>query len=61
MDPKEPLQHECPMCGERMRLKRHQRVRRIPGRAEEKPVEIVEWECPECDYFEEFDEEAAGR
>jgi hypothetical protein len=50
------------MCGEKMRLKRHARVRHIPGTAEEKPVEIVEWECPECDYFEEFDEDAtAGR
>jgi C4-type Zn-finger protein len=56
---KEPsdLQHECPMCGERMRLRTHTRVRQVPGLPEQKTIEITEWECPECDYFEEFDED----
>jgi predicted RNA-binding Zn-ribbon protein involved in translation (DUF1610 family) len=48
------VQHECPMCGESMRLKRHTRVRHIPGLPEARTIEIVEWECPECDYFEEY-------
>jgi hypothetical protein len=38
-----------------MRLKRHERIRQIPGTAEKRAIEVVEWECPECDYFEEFD------
>jgi hypothetical protein len=47
------------MCGESMRLRRHTRTRRIPGLSEEKSIEVVEWECPECDYFEEPEEPAA--
>jgi hypothetical protein len=43
------------MCGETMKIKRHVRVRQIPGLAEPKTIEVVEWECPECDYFEEYD------
>lgn len=42
------------MCGESMRLKRHTRVRHIPGIPEGKTFEVAEWECPECDYFEEY-------
>ena len=50
------------MCGESMRLKRRTQERHIPGHSDAKTIEIVEWECPECDYFEEFvpDAERAG-
>ena len=48
------------MCAERMRLKRHSRVQVLPGRAEQKQVEVLEWECPECDYFEEASEDASS-
>ena len=58
MNEPEAVQHECPMCGESMRLRRHTRVRQIPGLPEQKPFEVVEWECPECDYFEEFQDES---
>jgi C4-type Zn-finger protein len=51
------LQRECPMCGEAMRLRPHTRVRRIPGTTEDKTIETEEWECPECDYFEERSED----
>ena len=54
---KEP-QRSCPMCGETMRLKRRTRVEPIPGLPEQKSVDLAEWECPECDYFEEYDEGA---
>jgi hypothetical protein len=47
------------MCGENMRLKPHTRLQTIPGTAETKPIEVIEWECPECDYFEEFDKGTA--
>ncbi len=45
------------MCGETMRLRTHTRVERIPGTIEDKTVETEEWECPECDYFEERSED----
>lgn len=48
------------MCGEMMRLKTRSRVQQIPGLPGQKTVELVEWECPECDYFEEFDEDHAA-
>jgi hypothetical protein len=61
VDEPDVVQHECPMCGERMRLRRHERVRRIPGHPEERGIEVLEWECPECDYFEEFEDPGPGK
>jgi C4-type Zn-finger protein len=55
------LQHECPMCGEMMRLKTHERLVQIPGLPEVRKHEVTEWECPECDYFEEYDAKESGR
>jgi C4-type Zn-finger protein len=52
-----PETRECPLCGERMRLKDTELVDTIPGTAEAKRHKIVEWICPECDYFEEVEEE----
>jgi hypothetical protein len=31
-------------------------VERIPGTTQSVTRETPEWRCPECDYFEEFDE-----
>jgi hypothetical protein len=49
---------ECPMCGEWMRLRETQAVTRLPG---DKVItrSAREWSCPECDYFEEAEEEGA--
>ena len=46
---------ECPMCGEFMRLVTRQHSEHVPGLPA--PVEHVvnEWICPECDYFEDAD------
>lgn len=49
---------ECPLCGERMRLKEYEQVSLIPGTGETKKRMVNEWVCPECDYFEEYDEES---
>ena len=49
---------ECPMCGEYMRLRDVEQVQRIPGTLQDSRRMIVEWICPECDYFEEADENA---
>lgn len=49
---------ECPLCGERMRLKVREQVDYIPGQSQTVRREIKEWICPDCDYFEEFEEDS---
>jgi transposase len=51
------LGKECPMCGESMRLDDRQRTERVPGTNQSRTYACREWSCPECDYFEEADEE----
>lgn len=49
------------MCGGTMRLDLKERIERIPGAGPAKSRKIREWVCPECDYFEEAeDEESLG-
>lgn len=48
---------ECPMCGEYMRLQEREVVDRVPGTAQTKSTKFREWVCPECDYFEDADDE----
>ena len=50
---------DCPMCGEAMRLREHETVDRIPGTSQIKTTKVVEWVCPECDYFEDAEEGTA--
>ena len=40
-----------------MRLKRTQTPVQIPGNPRPTPRVATEWVCPDCDYFEEVDEE----
>jgi YgiT-type zinc finger domain-containing protein len=49
---------ECPMCGEHMRLTTREQTDRIPGSRDTKTKRVSEWVCPECDYFEEADDES---
>jgi rubrerythrin len=49
---------ECPMCGEKMHRKLREIVDLVPGTSEAKTRVAIEWICPECDYFEEGEEEA---
>lgn len=44
------------MCGEFMTLKERTRVERVAGTTEQVPLNVLEWVCAECDYFEEADE-----
>jgi YgiT-type zinc finger domain-containing protein len=44
---------ECPMCGGTMRQQRREQTDRVPGSRETRTREVVEWICPDCDYFEE--------
>jgi C4-type Zn-finger protein len=48
--------HECPMCGEFMRLHEIKSPERVPGTSQISTITRREWVCPECDYFEEFEE-----
>jgi hypothetical protein len=52
-----PEPKECPLCGATMRLRRTETVVRIPGNPKETTRASAEWVCPECDYFEEAEEE----
>jgi predicted RNA-binding Zn-ribbon protein involved in translation (DUF1610 family) len=53
-----PEVKECPMCGEMMRLDTIERRQHVPGMPEPTTPQLVrEWICPECDYFEEFEED----
>jgi uncharacterized protein with PIN domain len=47
---------ECPMCGEFMRVITRQHVEHVPGLPAPVKHVVREWVCPECDYFEEVDE-----
>jgi rubrerythrin len=48
---------ECPLCGEMMRLVERTVVDRLPGTSQEKSTHFYEWVCPECDYFEEKEDD----
>ena len=48
---------ECPGCGETMRLNVREETDRIPGQPQLVRREVCEWTCPECDYYEDADED----
>ncbi len=54
-----PERKECPLCGETMRLKETEVVVQVPGNPTPTSRTTHEWVCPECDYFEEVEEEPA--
>ncbi len=58
----EPSNKECPMCGAFMRLSPREVQERVPGTIVTRLARFEEWSCPDCDYFEERneDEETAG-
>jgi hypothetical protein len=46
------------MCGEFMRLVIRESVLVVPGTMQQVKREQREWVCPECDYFEEDEEQS---
>jgi hypothetical protein len=48
---------ECPMCGEVMHLQEFVVTDRVPGTTQTKTSKTPEWVCPECDYFEDVEDE----
>ena len=45
------------MCGTNMKIKEIQTVTRVPGNPGSTTRTTREWVCPDCDYFEEAEEE----
>jgi hypothetical protein len=41
-----------------MRLRRTERVTHVPGNPQPTVQTSFEWNCPDCDYFEEAEEES---
>ena len=52
-----PATKDCPLCSGLMRLKQHEIVARTPGNPTATPRTVREWICPDCDYFEEAEDE----
>ena len=48
------------MCGGTMTVKKNQTVMRVPGNPGATTKTEWEWVCPDCDYFEEAEEESGG-
>jgi transposase len=48
---------ECPLCGGTMHVKASQAVIQVPGNPQPSITTTREWVCPECEYFEDADEE----
>jgi C4-type Zn-finger protein len=51
------LEKDCPMCGDSMQLREREITDRVPGMAQAKTTKFHEWVCPECEYFEELEDE----
>ena len=50
---------ECPLCGTEMQIKITESVVYVPGASQTSTRQLREWVCPECDHFEEAEEEGA--
>jgi C4-type Zn-finger protein len=47
---------ECPLCSGAMQLRTVETVVRVPGNPGATTQITYEWVCPDCDYFEEAEE-----
>jgi len=48
---------DCPVCGETMRLRTRELSERIPGSSQIVKHVVKEWECADCSYEEEYEDE----
>ena len=48
---------ECPLCGGTMQRKTTETIVRVPGNPKGTKRISSEWVCPDCDYFEEAEDE----
>jgi molybdopterin biosynthesis enzyme MoaB len=47
------------MCAGTMKIKANTIVTRVPGNPSATTRTTTEWVCPDCDYFEEAEEESS--
>jgi hypothetical protein len=52
-----PATKECPLCGGTMSLHDTTTVTHIPGNPQATERVTKEWVCPDCDYFEDYDDD----
>jgi hypothetical protein len=52
-----PATKECPLCAGTMRLRSTEQVVHVPGNPTNTTRQLREWVCPDCDYFEDAEEE----
>src|SRR5262249_48682138 len=52
-----PATSECPQCGGTMRIRESKTVTHIPGNPDATVRVAREWVCPDCDYYEEVEED----
>jgi YgiT-type zinc finger domain-containing protein len=50
---------ECPLCGGTMRFREQKTIVQIPGNTSATTRTTREWICPDCDYFEDAEEETS--
>ena len=55
-----PASRECPLCGGTMKIREIQTVTQVPGNPHPTTRTTWEWVCPDCDYFEEADEDRSS-
>jgi len=48
------------MCSESMKLAPVAQVNRISGTSQTSTRHVLEWQCPDCDYFEEAEGQLTG-
>ena len=53
-----PAHKECPLCGGSMGLREQQSVVKLPDNPSATTRTTREWICPDCDYFEDAEEES---
>ena len=53
-----PATKECPLCGGTMRYHETESIVQVPGYPQASTPKPREWVCPDCDYFEEAEEES---
>ena len=54
-----PASKGCPLCGVTMKNKASTTVTHIPGNPSATTRTTTEWVWPDCDYFEEAEEESS--
>ncbi len=52
-----PEKKECPLCGATMRYRETESHEHVPGNPNASTRTSREWVCPDCDYFEEAEDE----